>query len=424
MKPPCEPTCRTGLVRHRPMIEPPLARCRDSSKGAVYLLVMWLGALTWVWVWVSTATPTGATEANPSFGDQLTWSAPRQCAGHNDVVARIDALTSASRADVRADAAVTPRGNGWAVELTIASPSGQSRHTLTADDCETLVEAVSLIIAVHLDPAAGASSPSGGHESTEAVSRGVTGRSEVGVRERPSMSGTGRTRTRTRSASDPSRSVLDDLANDREPERRAQRAGRRPDRVARRAARRAQRRSPLVAASALAGVGAGLLPQLDLGAGVLAAIVYPQARFEVSGQHWFPRRATIDDHSRAGADIDAWTMTLRGCPVITGDSDARWELPLCVAVDGGWLRARPVGLVDGEQGRGPWFAAGVSPRFHWRARPWVSLWMGADAFAVITAPRFRALGLPEGADVFHQSRPLGARVVAGLEFRLGARAGP
>ncbi|TPV94759.1 MAG: hypothetical protein B7733_13175 [Myxococcales bacterium FL481] len=416
-------------------------------------MLSWSGG-AWLRLWLAASAPApGGT-----FDDQLQWTAPPGCPTHAQVLKSVERLTAEVRPEVTAAATVSRRGDGWVVELVITSTTGRSRHVLTADDCHTLVDAVVLIIAVHLDPGAGTPSAStepaaeqpeaanSGAES-EAANSGAASEARPGAASEAKPGAASEARPETRSEARESAALSggsssrdSDAAAPTDAGRSA--AARRLRRLDRPKPRRRREppaetaakpaslgaasrrrggtrsRRPALALGGFAAFGVGTVPQTDVGPGIVAALAFSRWRLELAGQHWFPQRTQIPDHDPAGAVIDAWSAGLRGCPLVVDSAAGGWELPLCLGVEAGVVRARPVALDRVAVRVGPWLAAGASPRLHWRFKRWASLWIGADALAVVLAPRFRADGLPQGDGVFYRSRPFVARAVVGLEFRL------
>lgn len=343
-----------------------------------------------------------------SVGDTLDWEAPPSCPTVEGVRRRLAALVPGDRRAAGARVAATVRvehgSEGWSASLTVRSSTGVSQHVLHGPDCDTLADAVALIVAVHLDPVSqieSASShsdigPKSGDAEEDVLRRAGDGALQPGAGPK----------VRKHGQASPSRVR-------RTPEER------RRDRRLQRARRRGERGPAALGARLFTAVGYGVLPKVDIGAGLGLAWIGGGYRLEAVGARWFPQSAYVSGAGSAGAEVGLWSGDLRACPVI-GPSDgiARWEVPICVFFEGGAMVARPFKLDDSRVGVGAWLAGGIAPSVHWRPRGWLSLWLELSGHAVLRAPGVRADGPADATGVFHHARPLGVRASAGVEFRL------
>src|SRR6185312_1246138 len=81
----------------------------------------------------------------------LIWDAPSGCP---DAAAARAALERwGARADtVRATARIRPAPRGWALELTLETPSGARSEAIVVEQCATIVDLVALKVALAADP--------------------------------------------------------------------------------------------------------------------------------------------------------------------------------------------------------------------------------------------------------------------------------
>src|SRR5688572_10209858 len=96
----------------------------------------------------------GATLGEPPpAAASLTWRAPSPCPDAATVRRTIARWLGQESATVdfgaiQVVAVVRRQPVGWALDLTLVSPSGQARETLLADRCGTLVKVVALKVAL------------------------------------------------------------------------------------------------------------------------------------------------------------------------------------------------------------------------------------------------------------------------------------
>lgn len=156
------------------------------------------------------------------------------------------------------------------------------------------------------------------------------------------------------------------------------------------------------------GIVVGPLPGVGGGPALSLLWTFRGARLELGGSvGWAAPRSVdmgqaryilIDGSLRAGY---AWTFE-------------RWE----VALTGGVL----VGAVRGETTNLPregaaarlFFGLVAGPSVAFRPRPWLSLWIGVDGFAVPMRPVFEV----DGEGTIHRSGPVGVRALGGLGLRI------
>ncbi|MEX1367571.1 MAG: hypothetical protein AB1Z98_30865, partial [Nannocystaceae bacterium] len=84
----------------------------------------------------------------------LRWTAPASCPSSAAVHERIAVLVGddALGQDVEVDARVEAGAEGWVLELAVRTSEGSSRRSMASRDCETLAEAVALVLATFADP--------------------------------------------------------------------------------------------------------------------------------------------------------------------------------------------------------------------------------------------------------------------------------
>lgn len=83
----------------------------------------------------------------------LRWEVPPGCPSVGEVAARIEVYRagSSARSGVDTQGVITASAQGYALALTITTPDGATALALQDRQCEALVDAAALVIALHLD---------------------------------------------------------------------------------------------------------------------------------------------------------------------------------------------------------------------------------------------------------------------------------
>src|SRR5262245_13221572 len=84
---------------------------------------------------------------------ELEWRAPDECPSGRVVIERLhDRMPGSSRSTLRVHADVDASEAGFEVELRLTNAEGESTRRFAASDCDLLVDAIVLVIAVTIDP--------------------------------------------------------------------------------------------------------------------------------------------------------------------------------------------------------------------------------------------------------------------------------
>lgn len=169
-----------------------------------------------------------------------------------------------------------------------------------------------------------------------------------------------------------------------------------------------------VAHVALGVLGGGGWGPIQAGTGSLAI------ELSVSGHRWrwglrgvavLPR--TLDTEAGRQARYDAWLVHTRGC-VVGVVARTRIELPACVGVEAGVLRAQGIGSTPNPRDAGqPWLAVAIGPGVRWVPHRRVALGVEVDLLAALLRGGFTI-----GDEVAQRHAPVGMRALMGVELRL------
>lgn len=354
----------------------------------------------------------GAAAAAPSAPTAepeapLRWQAPPECPPVDAVERRIEALLGGPFAvhGVEAEAIVEPAPNGgWSLALTTRRGALEERRTLEARECETLANALALVLAVLADPVAVgvALAAEQGESGAEPVRRPPpppppsqvpdTTEDPEPLPEEPEL---------TPLPGAPVELTVDDVPIDSGLKEQAE----------------ATAAEPFTWSLRLAG-GAefGALPSASGGlAGALGAR-RGRGGVELSGLYVFPRTAAIPSLSGASVWSRLWTIGARGCgSPLQGDL----EIPLCAGIELGALDGEGRGLLSPERQRRLWVALVAAPSLRWSFSEAVALWIGGELAVPLVAPTYVVDVTGSTADIVaHRASPVTGRVLVGFEVRL------
>lgn len=296
----------------------------------------------------------------------LRWEAPVGCPDHAAVASAIAARQPVD--PVTVDARVTATDVGVVADLVIDSAHGSTQRRLQSPSCDSIVDAVALLVQVAADPLP--------------------------------------TPARIAPASGP---AAQQLAPPELPEEPALA----PTPTVQRT-RPAQRRPrPKARLAAMGTIGAGTLPRLDAGGRVSIGIATRRLLADVGATILAPQRA------RTPADVEvaiaAFGGVARVCPVVPLDGP-RLELSVCAALTAGVLRGRSSGaaIVGPDQALQPWVRLAAAPELAVVVHPRVRVTATLEAGGHVVRSGFAVAGLGQ----VWTPRPWAIHGSAGIEVRL------
>ena len=290
----------------------------------------------------------GAPPCEPVPALTLIWEAPAQCPDESEVRRRVTSYLSDATPmrELSARAVVEESARGWV--LTLAYDS--SEKTIEAPSCEELGDAAALILSLALAPTVR------GPEAPVPELREAPSEAEEPEAEEPEAP-----------ASSPPIEALESEAPEFEPEP--------PQAVPARGRAQALLRADVA-------LGVGVTPTLT-STRLVAGVVWPRARLEVSGTLWTP------SDTRGVSDpqlVTMGTVQVHGCGV---PHTRRLEFPLCAGLAVGALRVDERSASPVEIRHRPWTGASLSTSVVWRFRPYAALWFGPEltlGFGRVTVP--------------------------------------
>ncbi|MEM6994971.1 MAG: hypothetical protein AAF721_30945 [Myxococcota bacterium] len=281
---------------------------------------------------LASALPGHATAAGPDE-PLIQWVAEpgAACDRGPELVARVRALAGDEAAAVDATVSVSSRESGLHAVIELRAASGTSVRELDSPDCDVVVTAASLILAVWAEPVVVAA-------TTLSAEPDVGTEPAADVPEAPDPPAP---RLRPRPASEPRpRSETPPPVPPRRP-----------------------RLGPPIGALDVRGlVGAALVPGIGGGIGGGLTLGAERLHGRLGAAYWFPGRAALE---RDGEDaqpldarvrVDAWMVQPQLCGAT---SQQTWSLLGCAGVEAGVLRGRGEGtsLAEARDPRRPWLAA-------------------------------------------------------------------
>jgi len=315
-------------------------------------------------------------------GIDLQWSAPAQCPDAAAARARLDEqLQHESTPEASASVQIARQDRGWMANIAITADEPFAARTLVSADCEALMRAAVLVIAVAIDPVAVA---------------------EPLTRVDPPNPGAGGPIVPLPSTRSPTAAPLTE---------RAHRRSGSADRIEP-VDRRSDRELPSEHALRIAGgLSYAIVPAIAGSAQLAYALQRPRWRFEALATYLPPRELRYDDGTDAGGRVQAVTFAARGCPT---PRLGAVRFPICLGLEGGPVLGRGVGIADERRPVTGWLAATAGLGVVAQVHRVVALTLHLDLFATILRP---ALYVGTRPDLFRAPIP-GGRATLGLEFRL------
>jgi len=343
------------------------------------------------------------TPARPEAPLELEWHAPAECPPREvieDKVAR--ALGSSERntkTPVHAEVKIERTENGeYVLELVLTSEGQRGDRHLEGADCRQLADAVSLIVAVAIDPrvleragsdAAEPSDPSSARTDPES--------SEQLVPEQ-----------------DPEAEQEDEPEPATLPGPTSVAPGPEPQTKKRGEARSQDKRLQL-GLDVLAGVGLAVLPGPTAVVGLSLGLSGWLWRTELGAGYWTPVDEPSPANPEVGGRFQLWAVSARGC---VAPAVGTVEIPVCAGIDAGAMHGRGTGDLDPWRSpMAPWVALASGASARWRPRRLgqrLGLWIRGEALVALARPRFGT----EPSGIVYSVPVVGGDVVAGVEARL------
>jgi hypothetical protein len=155
----------------------------------------------------------------------------------------------------------------------------------------------------------------------------------------------------------------------------------------------------------------GAVPGPTGALGLAAGLLWKRARLEVQGT-WLAPQATTKNLS--GVQVSVLSAAVHGCARL---GRGRVEFPLCGGLEFGGSRGRGRGP-GARTATGAWVAGVVSAGVAWHPHRLLSVSLALQGVAPLVWPRFEVRDAQGAFDLF-EARPVTARLLAGLEVRLG-----
>lgn len=275
---------------------------------------------------VGTAPTASPDEHRPT----LSWRAPAGCPSASRVRDTIERLAGPLPSDdpLHVDATVerTPTGR-YSLTLELSANGSTMTRTVDAAGCDTLADAVALIVATLVEPA------------------------DVVERVEPSL-------------------VASPAPADPAP------IGPENDRGVR-------WRGWALRPSGI--VGGGIVHDIDGGVALALSLQFDPLRVELEVSHYFAQRFVYPEQPAAGLDVSLTTAQLRLCGV---PHVGHWEFPLCASGESGPMIAKGTGVDSPRRVASPWVGVSAGAHVAWRPTDRFALWLGGEIVGSVVLPRF------------------------------------
>lgn len=377
--------------------------------------------------------------ARPAAGSDfvLIWDAPPECPSGELVRKEMIKRLGHKRRGLtlKASATVTRTDSAFRVQLQTYKNRQRGMRELEAPTCEALVQAISVIVALAVDPSLLRDDPSesdakGADDSAEGESAWLVVR-EVSAHSERSERGEDETESRSTDREIAARpTTLDDApplkhsprggvenfdASDSEPL--SEDTAAEPTRTF--------ADLGLQGVASLAGsVESGVLPGLGFGLTARGGVRLRRFRVEAAISRWFSRETT--SLQGQGADVDGIALATWACfravPAHTAavprlrsalppDDAPAIEAGPCLGAEIGRLHARSFGVSDPNEGSAGYIGAGGALRLGATAADWLSLDVRFEAFRVLHRPKFEV----ENIGVVYEPSAWSVRAALGAE---------
>lgn len=364
----------------------------------------------------------------------LVWNAPPECPAGEVVREEINKrLGSRQRGLVlRASATVTREASAFRVQLQTYDNRQRGVRELEAPTCEALVEAISLIVALAVDPALlgqEEGSEEEGSPPEEPALADPIDRLAPGTGDEPGAPGTqaggqnsGESAPNREAAGSRGAAPKGAQGPSTSPNRHS---GVPPEDPGAEPAGRLFRDLGLQGVASLAGsLESGILPGLGFGITARGGMRLRRVRLEAAISRWFERKTS--SAAGPGTKVGGMSLATWGCfravpahtaPVprlrsaLPPDDAPAIEASPCVGAEFGRLDVESFGVSDPSKANGSYFAAGGALRLGATAAEWLSLDVRFEALRVLHRPEFEV----ENIGVIFQPRNWSLRAALGAE---------
>lgn len=318
---------------------------------------------------------------------ELEWAAPPACPSAAEIREQVAALVPTpgdGDGVLYVSATVEPRGEAFVLTLRTDFSGRHDEREVRAHVCGELAEAVSLVVAISLDPALAVTTPPALERST-AVPEPEPSPSPSPQPESPQPESHPTPQTAEPRATPPTASLPGDASP--QPSKRS--------------------RSPTAWMLRLAPkLEVGTLPAFGGGLELAVGMRWRWWRLELHGSHSWPRRAVGPGGSAGRFQLGA--VGVRGCgrPRV----GRVVELPVCLGLHGGALRVDSEGLQPPTTVHGPWLAPSLGVGLA-AGGPRVGLWTLVEGSATLVWSRVLV-----GQETVFRPFPVAVRWLAGVEI--------
>ncbi len=320
----------------------------------------------------------------------VQWSAPEQACPGREAASEVIERAVGPNAEVSVEADVRAVDDGFSAGLTIRAGTGVTTRELESPDCDTLLEAISLIAEAAATDAREAEAAQDLEPEPEA---------------RPLLNAMPPAPRVAADGSDPPEVPP---AVDRAADESAPRAPVAPPR----------RRVPIRGhVRPFGAVGWGVTPRVDAGGGVAVGLTRGALRLETVGLVVAPSLSAARDGARIR--VWGWSVGLRGCGIVWTSARELVSIPVCGGADAGLLHGtgRGDGLARTSEHSDLWITASVGPSVIIAVARGIGVYAGVDAVVSARRPGFAI----SGPGTLYRPEYVGPRVALGIELHFPRR---
>jgi hypothetical protein len=132
-------------------------------------------------------------------------------------------------------------------------------------------------------------------------------------------------------------------------------------------------------------VGGGVVHEVGGGVALALSLRLDPLRIELEVAHYFAQRFAYPEQPSAGLDVSMTTGGVRLCGV---PKVGRWEFPLCAGGESGPMIAKGTGIDSPRRVASPWIGVTAGAHVAWRPTDRFAVWLGGEAVGSVLLPRF------------------------------------